>query len=80
VDSGATSSLFGATGDAHGNLVFVGQSGTIVRTGDDGDSFQPLDLGSDRGLYGVVAAANGRIVVTGDGGSTPVAAEPGTRR
>lgn len=63
---------------ADGSLVVVGNGGTVLRSTDDGLTFQVFNRADRISLSGVTAAASGNLVLVGQGGvrvTSPTGAE-----
>lgn len=66
--------LSGATRLADGTLVLVGNSGTVLRSSDDGKTFSLFNRPDRLSLSAVTAGANGTLVLAGQGGVRVAAA------
>ena len=69
MQSRARASLFGASINADCRMVFVGQSGMVTSSVENGEQFKLAMQANQRGLSGVVQLENGSAVVSGVGGN-----------
>ncbi len=66
--------LSGATRLDDGSLVLVGNSGTVLRSNDDGKTFSLFNRPDRLSLSAVTAGANGTLIIAGQGGVRMTAA------
>src|SRR5690606_10478135 len=69
VSSPTTKTLRGVATNSISSTVAVGDEGTILRGGVNGNDWQVVPIDEDRNFYAVVAGPNGRFLAVGAGGA-----------
>ena len=70
---------FGLGLEPLGRVLMFGMRGHVFRSDDLGDSWHPVETGSDQSLQGAVQLRDGRVVAVGLGGSVLTSRDGGLR-
>lgn len=72
---GNCTDLMAATVTPRGTIVTVGNKGTVIRSEDDGATFERVDVGASGLLTGVDVLADGRVIIVGASGGIYVSSD-----